>query len=159
MVLPNQLFLMFQLEEVWSFKFGDYAYPHAPGLPYAPFIKYAMYQITEQSLDKMKEHWEVQLPVCETNLEGEALSFQKIIFMFLILFFGIICAIITLLYELNKSRKEIQRTNGLRLRIQNQYEEIYHFQDIMKYLESMINYATKSKSTIRIIVVDSNTED
>ena len=107
----------------------------------------------------MKKYWEVQLPLCETNLEGEALSFQKIIFMFLILFFGIICATIILLYELNKSRKEIQRTNGLRLRIQNQYEEIYHFQDIMKYLESMINYATKSKSTIRIIVVDSNTED
>ena len=103
----------------------------------------------------MKKYWEVQLPVCETNLEGEALSFQKIIFMFLILFFGIICATIILLYELNKSRKEIQRTNGLR--IPNQQEEIYHFQDIIKDMESLLHHISKSKSSIRIIVINSNT--
>ena len=69
--------------------------------------------------------------------------------------FGIIFAIITLLYELIKSRKEIQKTNGLR--IQNQYEEIYHFQDIIKDMESLLHHIAKSKLSIRIVVIDSNT--
>ena len=74
-----------QLKQIWSYKYGQTVYYHSPGLPYAPFMKFNLYQITQHALYKMKKHWEIQTLLCDDEqIKAEALGFQKLITMFIV---------------------------------------------------------------------------
>ena len=110
-------------------------------------MKNSLYQIQDFSLEKMIEHWKGEIPMCETDFKGEALSFHKIVFMFLILFIGFISAIMIFVCEIIKSRLEVK---GITVR--NQHEEI------IDDIETLIKSITKSNVSVRV-VIERNTEE
>ena len=137
---------------------GSYAYPYVSDLPYAPFMKHAILKITEHSLYHMREHWQIETPICKSELEGKPLSFQKLISMFLVFLFGVILALITLFCELKKANPRNQKQfEGLdkTMTIQTD-EEVKDLTRIMKDIEELLKSCRSSNSTLRMIIKSRN---
>ena len=134
---------------------GSYAYPYVSDLPYAPFMKHAILKITEHSLYQMREHWQIKTPICESELEGKPLSFEKLISMFLVFFLGVIFALITLFFELKTASPRNQKHfEGFdKIMIIKDGEEVKDFAQLMEDIEELLKSCrSSSNATLRMII-------
>ena len=133
---------------------GWFAYPYVPDLPYAIFMRHAIMEITEQSLYQMREHWQIETPICESELEGKPLSFKKLISMFLLFSFGVILALITLLCELKTENQENQKKFEAleKTMIIENGEEVKNLPRIMEDMEKLLKSCRSLNVTLRIII-------
>ena len=133
---------------------GSYAYPYVSDIPYAPFMKYAILKITEHSLYHMREHWQIETPICKSELEGKPLSFKKLISMFLVFFLGVVLALITLFCEVNTGnpRKQNHIEDLDKAIIIQDEEEVKDFTKLMENIEDLFKSCRSSNATLRIII-------
>ena len=133
------------------------AYPYAPKLPYAPFMKYAMIKITEQSMYQMKKHWEVVTQNCDPPLEGKSLGFRKLVTLFLIFFIGVIFAFFTFLYELLKrsyfGKEKLYKGKAYQVKVQ-EIATVKDFRNLKRDINRLLTRCEKSKSTSIHIRID-----
>ena len=133
---------------------GSYAYPYVSDLPYAPFMKYAILKITEHSLYHMREHWQIETPICKSELEGKPLSFKKLISMFLVFFLGVVLALITLFCELKTANPRNQNQFKCldKTMIIHHDEELKDIKQLMEDIEELHKSCRFSNATLRIII-------
>ena len=98
----NHSFLL-QLKKVISIKTSDGSFGVEKGFPYARFLNHEIGMMKESGLvKKVIEKYALEEPDCDTETTSEnqvSITFQKVIFPFVIILFGIILSIIFLAVE------------------------------------------------------------
>ena len=95
---------------VWKTKIGLISIPITKGLPYGIFMKQIIFEIAEYGqLNKLLKKWTVPKPDCNPiHKDGEPLSLEKMISLFVIstigIFFGIIIITIEIIFHAYKPR-------------------------------------------------------
>ena len=91
----------FQIEEVWKYRMGSFSIPLTKGLPYDIFMRQIIFELTERGqLDQLQKKWEDSQPDCSIlHRSGNALGWQKIMTVFVIIIMGILMAFVTLVIE------------------------------------------------------------
>ena len=102
----------------------------------------------------MREHWKIEAPICKSELEGKPLSFKKLISMFLVLFLGVVLALITLFYEVKTANPRNQNQIGCfdKTMIIQDGEEVKDFKQLMEDIEELHKSCRSSNATLRIII-------
>ena len=80
---------------------GQLTFALTQGLPYVPFLKHAIYEITEKGqLHKLKQKWEIQEPDCAPlRRTGKPLSLKKLSSLFILIMSGFTLALMSFLFE------------------------------------------------------------
>ena len=80
---------------------GQLSFALTQGLPYVPFLKHAIYEITEKGqLHKLKQKWEIQEPDCAPlRRTGKPLSLKKLSSLFIFIMSGFTLALTSFLFE------------------------------------------------------------
>ena len=91
----------FQIEEVWKYRMGSFSIPLTKGLPYDIFMRQIIFELTERGqLDQLQKKWKDSQPDCSIlHRSGNALGWQKIMTVFVIIIMGILMAFVTLVIE------------------------------------------------------------
>ena len=90
-----------QIEKIWKYQMGQLTFALTQRLPYVPFLKHAIYEITEKGqLNKLQQKWKVEEPDCAPlRRTGKPLSLKKLSSLFLFIVSGFTLAIISFLFE------------------------------------------------------------
>ena len=97
----SQMKTKFQIEEVWKYRMGSFSIPLTKGLPYDIFMKQIIFELMEGGqLNQLQKKWEDSQPDCGVlHRSGNALGWQKIMTVFVIIIMGILMAFVTLVIE------------------------------------------------------------
>ena len=80
---------------------GKYSIAFTKGLPYGPFLKQAIFDLTEKGqLHRIKNKWKIYQPDCAPlRNSGISLSFKKLSSLFILIISGFILAVFCFLIE------------------------------------------------------------
>ena len=80
---------------------GSFSIPLTKGLPYDIFMRQIIFELTERGqLDQLQKKWKDSQPDCSIlHRSGNALGWQKIMTVFIIIIIGILMAFVTLVIE------------------------------------------------------------
>ena len=90
-----------QIEKIWKYQIGKFSFALTQGLPYIPFLKNAIFDITEKGqLHRIKKKWEINQPNCAPlKKTGKPLSLKKLTSIFILIICGLVLTVISLIFE------------------------------------------------------------
>ena len=99
----HQVFFILQLKKIISIKTSDGSFGVRKGFPYARFLNHEIGMMKESGLvQKLIEKYALEEPNCDTEKESGnqvSITFQKVIFPFVLILVGIILSLIFLAVE------------------------------------------------------------
>ena len=92
---------MLQIEAVWKQNAGDTAIAMTKNSPYKKFIDQGILKMYESGkLKKILQRWKIDEPDCSPlTQKGRPLNFNKLISFFFIIGFGVLLAMVVVLFE------------------------------------------------------------
>ena len=138
------------MQQIWSYKFGLAVYYYSPGLPYAPFMQFNIYQITEHALYQIRKNWEAETQFCDKQIKGEALGFQKLITMFIVFIMGTLVSLSIFLCEIMKGNDKLNQKLFEESVIIQSNEDVNKVKSILQEMEKL---PLNSKDTSALITI------
>ena len=149
----------YQLEAIWTKKLGSTGIALTKGLPYRIFMKQIIYEIIERGqLHQLLKKWKIPQSQCNSKQStGKPLSLEKLISAFMIVLFGMICALLLLFIEkllqiYNVKSKQMKHTNSISNITRTKKARLQGFVDKFQKILNSDEFFLEDESTMRALL-------